>query len=553
MRYLTKTRFQLALECETKLFYTGKKEYANEKMEDAFLQALAEGGFQVGELAKCYYPEGIQIKERDYDGALAATDELLKKDNVVIFEAAFRYRNLFIRTDILVKEGNAIELIEVKAKSFDGDDYSEFLDSKKKYLSSKWKPYLYDVAFQRYVLEKSHPNFKVSSFLMLADKTAIATIEGLNQKFLIRRDSNGHPVIQITGDVTPEALGSRILRKVCTDEVVEMIFAGKDGREEREQTFAAYIHSLADAYEQDKKIVTPIGVKCAGCEFNATADEEAAGLRSGFKECWSNALGWKEKHFREPLVLDVWNFRRKDELMAQGKHRMQDIRKNDIITDTDSGNGTGLSIEQRQWLQITKAVAGDKEVHIDKKGLRKEMSSWKFPLHFIDFETSSVAIPFNIGRRPYEGIAFQFSHHQVNEDGTIIHKGQYLNRAKGAFPNFDFIRAFRNELQADNGTIFRYSHHENTYLNLVYRQLMVSDAGDKDELIQFIQSISYSAGKTEQSWTGERNMVDMWAVLKSYYYHPATNGSNSMKAVLPSCECQSSGLYSPAEKGSGIQ
>ena len=60
-RYLTKSRFKLALDCETKLFYTNKKEYPDERIDDAFLEALAEGGFQVGELAKMYHPGGIEI------------------------------------------------------------------------------------------------------------------------------------------------------------------------------------------------------------------------------------------------------------------------------------------------------------------------------------------------------------------------------------------------------------------------------------------------------------------------------------------------------------
>ena len=87
-RYLTKSRFKLATECPTKLFYTGKKEYANQKQDDSFLEALAEGGFQVGELAKCYFPGGHDITTLDYDNALAQTNKLLEKDNVIIYEAA---------------------------------------------------------------------------------------------------------------------------------------------------------------------------------------------------------------------------------------------------------------------------------------------------------------------------------------------------------------------------------------------------------------------------------------------------------------------------------
>tara|TARA_B110000091_G_C13574446_1_gene373814 strand:+ start:444 stop:662 length:219 start_codon:yes stop_codon:yes gene_type:complete len=60
-RYLTKSRFKIATECPTKLFYTGKKEYPNTMLDDPFLAALADGGHQVGELAKHYYPNGFDI------------------------------------------------------------------------------------------------------------------------------------------------------------------------------------------------------------------------------------------------------------------------------------------------------------------------------------------------------------------------------------------------------------------------------------------------------------------------------------------------------------
>ena len=77
-RYLTKSRFKLAIECPTKLFYTGKSTYANQNLDDSFLLALAEGGFQVGELAKCYFPDGHYIKSLDYEQALQETNALLQ-------------------------------------------------------------------------------------------------------------------------------------------------------------------------------------------------------------------------------------------------------------------------------------------------------------------------------------------------------------------------------------------------------------------------------------------------------------------------------------------
>ena len=131
-RYLTKTLFVKALECPTKLYYHGKKnEYAVIEAND-FEKALQEGGFQVGELAKCYYPEGREIKTREHNEAVRQTNELLKQENAVIYEAAVRYDRFFIRVDILKKEGNEIHLIEVKTKSIDPDDKRKVLRIRQK-------------------------------------------------------------------------------------------------------------------------------------------------------------------------------------------------------------------------------------------------------------------------------------------------------------------------------------------------------------------------------------------------------------------------------------
>ena len=63
-RYLTKSRFRLGLECPTKLYYTKNLDYADQGQNDPFMQALAKGGYQVGEMAKYKYcddPQGYGI------------------------------------------------------------------------------------------------------------------------------------------------------------------------------------------------------------------------------------------------------------------------------------------------------------------------------------------------------------------------------------------------------------------------------------------------------------------------------------------------------------
>lgn len=529
-RYLTKSRYKMGIECPTKLFYTGKKEYANSKMDDPFLAALADGGHQVGELAKCYFPDGHDITTLDYEEAERQTSELLKQENVVIFEPAIRFKNLFIRVDVLVKKGSHFKLIEVKAKSFNSEEEDAFLN-KNGTIKSTWKPYLYDIAFQKYVLASAFPDSTVTSYLMMADKLVPCPVEGLNQKFRIVRDDKNRKGISISNTLTQEDLKTKILVEVPVDEFVELIHERKDSKDKKEMSFVQEIDYLAEHYENDNKIDCKVGTQCQSCEYNCTSEDN---LKSGFQECWAKMLGWTDKDFKDPNILEIWNYRGKKKLFEEGIVKLSDVTEEDISPKENTGKG--ISPSERQWLQVEKANTSDNTAFFDAYGMNEEMKKWKFPLHFIDFETTAVAIPFNKGRKPYEGIAFQFSHHIVKEDGTVEHFGEYINTNRGEFPNYDFVRELKKQLEQDQGTIFRYAPHENTFLNLIYRQLNEEDCEEKDkeELCNFIKTITKSVGSSVEKWEGERNMIDMWELVKKYYYHPMTKGSNSIKYVLPS-------------------
>jgi len=532
VRYLTKSRFKLATECPAKLFYTKKKEYADQNLDDSFLQALADGGFQVGELAKLYFPGGHDIKSLDYAQSLEETNTLLQLEKVVIYEAAIASDTLFIRADILVKDGNHLSLFEVKSKSYDGKKRPPFTKKDGTILQG-WKSYLYDVAFQKYVIRQALPQYTVSAHLMMADTSSFCPTDGLNQKFRLVTDSSGRKSVRVADTIQDEDLSSPILCKVNVDDLCRQIYEGTDGEQDLGMPFTERVTYYAKQYASDTKIPSAVSSACATCEFTTTPEEEQMGLISGKKECWKERLGWVEEDFLSPTVFDIWNFRKKDELIEAGKIRLSKVSERDINPRPDGK--PGVSSSERQWLQVHKSQKGDTSVWVDKENLAREIGSWTFPLHFIDFETSMAAIPFNKGRRPYEGIAFQFSHHTVQRDGTITHVGEYLNTTPGFFPNYEFIRELKRQLEGDKGSIFRYSNHENTYLNMIYRQIQTDTEEIKDggELCAFIRSITTSVKSSDEQWEGNRTMVDMWELVKRYYYDPATNGSNSIKQVLP--------------------
>lgn len=528
-RLLTKSRFKLALKCPNKLYYTLKSEYANQQLEDTFLQALAEGGFQVEELARLEYPGGILIEDNDwnYDLLVEQTNELLQQENVVIFEAAFRYKNLFIRTDILVKRGNDIKLIEIKAKSFDpGDEY--LLIGKRGGLVSGWKPYLFDVAFQRYVIHKCHPEWKIKSYLKLADKSKTAKIDGLNQLFRVTKQANNRTGI-LRKVNSLEETGGTVLGDINVDEILDNIEAGEHKIYEN-LGFEESIETFADYYSRDEYFGYPVSWACKGCEFRTTPEQEAEGLKSGFQECFQKQLGWTPEDFRKPSTFSVWNFRKGSSLFEEGLIHLEHLDDAHIGLQEDAEK---FSTSHRHWTQIEKTLGEDYSVFFFKDELEREMGSWKFPLNFIDFETSMSALPFNKGRRPYEQIAFQFSHHTVSESGEIEHTSEFINFEAGRFPNFEFVRELKKALSKNSGSIFRYSSHENTVLNQIHFQLERSSEPDKDELQEFIESITQSTKSGPGNWIGNRNMIDLYQVIKDYYYSLYMGGSISIKSVLP--------------------
>ncbi len=527
-RYLTKSRFKLALDCPTKLFYTGKADvYPDRMREDEFLQALADGGFQIGELAKLMFPGGIEITSRSHDEQVAETAGLLERDEVTLFEAAIRHDNLFARVDVLRKNGSKIELIEVKAKSFDSTTDRGFRGARGG-IDSGMKPYLHDVAFQRHVLGLAYPQLRASSFLMLADKAKTCSVDGLNQRFRIRR-VDGKPMVTVAPGTDERTIGAPVLSWVNVDALVDEILRDPIEAPGVTGKLSELAASWAEHYRTDTRIPPTLGAHCAKCEYHASPP--SAGTRSGLHECWREAAEFTEADFAQGTVLDLWNFRGKQSLIEQRVLRLADVPLDAL---GDQAGADGLSRGRRQAMQVTGRWPGRPEFYIDAQLMRREMDSWVFPLHFIDFETARVAIPFFAGQRPYANIAFQFSHHVVEADGRVDHRSQFLSTTPGRKPNYDFVRALQAAL-GSTGTVFMWSPHENTTLNAILEELEQDPAPPPDaaELGMFIRSLTTrKVGKTTTQ-AGDRALIDLCRLAEKAFFHPATKGSNSIKKVLP--------------------
>lgn len=573
-KLFTKSAFKIATHCPMQAYYyRNPQEYENQSTTDDFLKSMAEGGFQVGELAKIYGevpPENDLENCAGYDKPLERTKNLWKNENVNIAEAAFRYGDCFVRADVVKKQGHIVELIEVKAKSWDpNDDFvktpTRGANAGKSVVNSSIRDYLYDVAFQKWVVENAlktdypEEKFKVRAYLMMADKSKINSIPRLNSLFRVKKrmDDNGEK--RAYAEVIPDALEilkkphEHVLTAFYVDDECRLVIDGKTTEQEEVlgMQFVPFIEKYSKQYVNNEKHYCLLGSKCFKCPFSLSDDGKTKGLKSGYEECWREVAGFKDEDFAKPLIKDLNGTgltrspNTKNDWISQRLYFIKDITEN-VYPRRNDGSENGWSNNDRKWIQIDGTNSGQKEAIIQTDLLRAEMKSWKYPLHMIDFETTNSALPYYEGQRPYEQVAFQFSHHIINKDGSIEHAGQFLETRPGYFPNFNFVRALRDQLNKDEGSVFRYSNHENTILNAIRVQLLASKEKDKDDLIAFIESITHE-GKVRK---GERDMIDLCDVVKRFYWHPIMKGSNSIKQVLPAI--LNSGTYLQERYGKPI-
>jgi hypothetical protein len=577
----TKSRFKIALECPTKLYYHDLKDeqrnliYKNRMTDDPFLQTLADGGHMVGEMAKFVYHDSphqpdITVHERGYEDSIAETNLRLQADltsgasRTVIAEAAIRHGDFFIRIDVLVADhlAKTLTLVEVKAKSVDQQTIDADFKNRNGY-DSKWLTYLYDVGFQTLVTEKAIVSmmdgrlseYSVIPKLMLVDKNVPCDRSGLNEvvRIIHQPTEDVKMVTKVTPGTTRDSLGDlSFLREVDMMKIVNELRSTpvKGGHipDGMGANLWAFMNWACNLQQSGERFFTQPDKRCNKCQFRAKSDEHQ---RSGIHECWAHAIeaGWLQGRDEDasdrdlPLSIDLWGGRgggsTAGKVLQSGHAFLSDIAESSFIPNkTKSPENTEFTPHERRVMQIDLVKNSEYTYQVQKETVREQMAGWEWPWHMIDFETSAPSIPFFEGMRPYQTVAFQFSHHRMDEDGTITHANQFISTEAGVDPTISFVRELRRSLMPDGelrGTVFRYSNHENSVLRGI-RKVIESDPSVADgvELIEFIDRITRWKNDEKTYVEGPQNMVDLQDLVLQGYISRHAGGSNSIKYILPS-------------------
>jgi hypothetical protein len=490
---LSKSDFKIARTCPTKLYYR-KLKYPGAFQDDPYVEFLADGGYMVEAIAKLSFPKGHEIVADSAEARVAATNHALEQQDVTLFGATLLYGPLIAEVDILSKRGNQFRIIEVKAKSIEppSDDSSPF-KGKRGGILSRWRPYLEDVAFQTLILGSLFPEAEIIPSLCVVDKTQTSTAETAFSNFHIAprpKDGQGSfqkPEIAFTGDV--EALRNQSFVRIfdVTSEVETVLPTVK----KEAATFAATL--TGDKPTRTKPI---LGARCKKCEYR---DQSA---QKGFRECWTDLAN------PSPHLLDLYEIGRLkpqviSDLIVEGRTALVDVPPNPL--------------NKRQAIQLRWTQAN--EEFIDPE-LPRILSRCKYPLHFLDFEATRVAVPYHAGMHPYGLVAFQWSCHTISHPGAEPKPREWINVEDG-YPNFEFACKLKEVINGE-GTVFVWSSFERTVLKDI-RDRIGWYEGDDTTLADWLNTITDKKGP----------LVDLYELAKSYYFHPDMAGSVSIKKVLP--------------------
>lgn len=139
----------------------------------------------------------------------------------------------------------------------------------------------------------------------------------------------------------------------------------------------------------------------------------------------------------------------------------------------------------------------------------------QMPAYFLDFETVMFTVPLWAGTRPFQQIPFQFSVHVMQKNGTLTHE-EFLDLT-GSDPSRRFAEALIAAC-GTKGSIYVYSAG--------FEKSRIHDlAGCFPDLKSPLEALL-------------DRIRDLRPIAESYYYHPAQQGSWSLKAVAPTIAAQ---------------
>ena len=169
-----------------------------------------------------------------------------------------------------------------------------------------------------------------------------------------------------------------------------------------------------------------------------------------------------------------------------------------------------FDLTDRQSIEIK--ASKENLIQRDITAIKGFLEQLEYPLYYLDYETISPAVPLFDNSSPYETIPFQFSLHVQSKKGGDLKHTEFLHTGKDD-PRPHFLEALV-EACREQGSV------------VVYNQSFESGVNNK-------LALNFPAYGGHLEKINDR-MVDLLVPFRSrHLYHPAMEGSASLKSVLP--------------------
>lgn len=262
------------------------------------------------------------------------------------------------------------------------------------------------------------------------------------------------------------------------------------------------LFTLADLTEPVRRHLPEVAGKLA--ELKAVLDDSKEpeihlGTRCAKPyECPFRAYCNRFWNLPDPSVFDIPHLHaeQRDALIERGILALEDVPPD-----------VELGPQSESFLRLHRS--GTKE--IDVEGIRAWLDRLVHPIHFLDFETDTPALPWLEGLGPFGNIPFQFSLHILHKDGRLEEAPGFLHEDLSD-PRPAIARALLAQI-GPSGSIVAY--------NASFEKSVIG------KLATFLAEFAMPLNLFQPRF------VDLLDIFRKHYFDPAFKGSSSIKRVLP--------------------
>jgi hypothetical protein len=491
--------------CPLKLQYhrdynTGKSSSENYQIESKIMMRRVLG---------IKFPGGKEA-EKQHQEAIRQTENWLKSDQIIIYGGVVSWKNYHARLPVVVKEGIRVTLYQIHGKVWKSNKLKlDQTDSTNKKLAV----YIREGAFKKWLISKVYPELQLSIRMCFPDSDFRAATEKLFSKVAF-------------GEATKDDVKSLFV-EVDGDEAIDSLMRNEHGIHThpfyQDKSFEEQLEWMGQELRQAAR----------SAPFLITDSCKVCPYRSGFSNdmhvgCWESNLNGSHKHPKKHVF----------DLIGHGNstEAQKDIFfQEDVLLPAalDSFNGISvygnqtITIQQRRFLQLLSARGKELPLKWLKQKLSKVLKNLEYPLHFMDFEAATSAIPMQVSGHPYQPVFFQFSCHTLYKNGKLDHY-QWIDTDPAGFPHERFVKKLTDIPKIMKGTIVQYSPFEKQALNMLFREFSRSSGKDTRYAMK-LQSLIKGPGNTDYE-----RFVDMNKLVRDYYYNRFMNQGLGLKQVLMS-------------------